>query len=272
MTSLTYLLADQPSELERLQLQSRVWGPSGRRLLAEIGSCPGGLVADIGCGVLGWLRLLSEWVGAEGEVVGTDIDDNMLAIAEELVSDEGLANVRLVKDDLFASALEPGTFDLVHARFELTPLGRVSEQVEIYTRLARPGGVVVLEDPDIGSWHFNPPAAAAEELIRLMVEAFRRWGDPDAGRKQLQLFREVGIDAEVRAEVLALLPGHPYLRLPLQMVAGLKPKLQMFVDPSELERLIADAETELQDPDRWGTTFTLLQSWGRTGHTGRNKR
>ncbi|GAA1578786.1 hypothetical protein GCM10009789_35510 [Kribbella sancticallisti] len=96
-------------------------------------------------------------------------------------------------------------------------------------------------------------------------------GDPDAGRKHLQLFRAVGIDAEVRAEVLALPPGHPYLRLPLQMAAGLKPKLQTFVDPSELKQLIANAENELKDPNRWGTTFTLLQSWGRTGHTGGNK-
>ena len=32
-----YLLAGQASELERLQLQSRVWEPSGRRLLEEIG-------------------------------------------------------------------------------------------------------------------------------------------------------------------------------------------------------------------------------------------
>ena len=35
MSSSTYLLAGQASELERLQLQSRVWQPSGRRLLAE---------------------------------------------------------------------------------------------------------------------------------------------------------------------------------------------------------------------------------------------
>ena len=28
-----YLLAGQTSELERLQLQSRIWEPSGRRLL-----------------------------------------------------------------------------------------------------------------------------------------------------------------------------------------------------------------------------------------------
>ena len=32
-----YLLAGQISELDRLQLQSRVWEPSGRRLLQAIG-------------------------------------------------------------------------------------------------------------------------------------------------------------------------------------------------------------------------------------------
>ena len=35
----------------------------------------------------------------------------------------------LIKDDLFATSLKPASFDLVHARFELTPLGRVEEQL-----------------------------------------------------------------------------------------------------------------------------------------------
>ena len=72
-TQAGYLLAGQASELERLQLQSRVWEPSGQRLLEAIG--PGrGRGLDVGCGVLGWLRLLSRWVGPDGEVVGTDVD------------------------------------------------------------------------------------------------------------------------------------------------------------------------------------------------------
>ena len=79
--------------MERLQLQSRVWEPSGRRLLAEIGDGRGGRAVDIGCGVMGWLGLLSEWVGQDGEVVGTDIDDAMLCAAEQFVADEGLGNV-----------------------------------------------------------------------------------------------------------------------------------------------------------------------------------
>jgi ubiquinone/menaquinone biosynthesis C-methylase UbiE len=259
----TYLLAGQVSELERLQLQARVWEPSGRRLLEEIGDGSGARTVDIGCGVMGWLRLLSAWVGPRGEVVGTDLDEAMLAAARKFVADEGLGNVVLKNDDLFATGLQPASFDLVHARFELTPLGRCHEQMETYVRLLRPGGTVVLEDPDWGSWHFNPPAKACEKLIALICEAFARWGDAEAGRKHLELLRRFGIQGNVRAEVLALPPGHPYLRLPLQFVSGLEPRLRSFVDAEELHRLREEAESELAEPSRWGTTFTVIQSWGR---------
>lgn len=101
MSSTSYLLAGQVSELERLRLQSIVWEPSGRRLLQAIGDGRGMHVVDVGCGVIGWLRVLSEWVGPGGEVVGTDIDEAMLAVAGEFVASEGLGNVSLRKDDLF---------------------------------------------------------------------------------------------------------------------------------------------------------------------------
>ena len=53
----------------------------------------------------------------------------------------------------------------MHARYEICPLGRGHEQMETYIRLARPGGTIVLEDPDTGSWHFNPPPPALGRLI-----------------------------------------------------------------------------------------------------------
>jgi ubiquinone/menaquinone biosynthesis C-methylase UbiE len=265
MSSSTYLLAGQTSELERLQLQSRVWELAGRRLLGEIGDGRGARAADIGCGVMGWLRLLSEWVGPDGEVVGTDVDDAMLAAAEQFVVDEGLGNVVLVKDDVFESNLEASSFDLVHSRFVISPLARGAEQMATYRRLARPAGIVALEDWDKGSWHFNPPAPALEQLIGLIGQAFGRVSELDGGRTHLDLFSSVGIEANIRAEVLALPPGHPYLRLPIQMTTGLAPRLQAFVTTEELARLQEEADAELQDPGRWGTTFTVIQSWGRRG-------
>jgi SAM-dependent methyltransferase len=259
-----YLLAGQASELERLRLQSQVWEPSGRRLLEQIGDGRGAHALDVGCGVLGWLRVLSDWVGPDGEVTGTDVDEAMLASAERFVTDEGLSNVSLVKDDLFASKLETDSFDLVHARYEICPLGRAHEQMETYLRLARPGGTIVLEDPDSGSWHFNPPAPALERLIVLIQDAFRlSGGDWEAGRMQLHLLRDFGIEGNVGAEVLALPPGHPYLRLPLQFATALEEKLLSLVSSEELEDLRSEGEAELQETGRWGTTFTLLQCWGR---------
>ena len=265
MTSQKYLLADQPSELERLQLQSRVWEPSGRRLLDEIGEGRGARVLDVGCGAIGWLRLLSEWVGPEGEVVGFDIDDAMLDAAGQFIEAERLGNVVLMKDDLFASKLEPTSFDLVHARFQIGPLGRGSQQISNHLRLLRPGGTVVLEEWDVNSWYFNPPARALERLIELIGQSFvQSGGDIAAGRKLLDLLRGFGIEGNVRAEVLALPPRHPYLRLPLQFATALEERMLSLVTTDELEQLRKEGELELEEPGRWGTTFTLLQSWGES--------
>ena len=257
-----YLLADQPSELGRLQLQSRVWEPSGRQLLTKLGDGSGRRALDAGCGALGWLRILSEWVGPSGQVVGGDVDEHLLDAARAFLEAEGIANVELAVDDLFDSKLEPESFDLVHARYVIAPLGRGHEQLTSHLRLLRPGGLLVLEEWDLGSWHFNPPAPAAERLISLISEIFADQGG-EAGRGLPELLREVGIEEpEIDAHVVALEPGHPYLRLPLQFSVALESRLLESIGEDELASLRREAEGELAEPGRWGTTFTLIQSWG----------
>jgi len=257
-----YLLANQPSELERLQLQSRVWEPAGRQLLSGLGDGSGRHVLDVGCGAMGWLRILGEWVGPSGRVVGTDIDESLLGAARSFLEAEGVSQVELVVDDLFESKLEPRSFDLVHARFVIAPLGRGREQADSYRRLVRPGGLLVLEEWDLGSWHFNPPAPAAERLIELLSVIFAGLGG-EAGRGLPELLRDVGVERpELDAHVIALKPAHPYLHLPLQFSVALQSRLLESLSEDELASLRRQAETELAEPGRWGTTFTLIQSWG----------
>ena len=263
MSQENYLLANEPSELERLRLQSLVWEPTGRQLLSKLDGGSGGRVLDVGCGAMGWLRILSEWVGPSGQIVGTDIDERMLTAARSFLAQEEIANVELVVDDLFDSKLEPHSFDLIHARFEIAPLGRGREQVAAHRRLLKPGGSLVLEEWDLASWHFNPTAPAAERLIRLLAEIFAGLGG-EAGRGLPELLREIGVEEPgIDAHVFALGPGHPYLRLPLQFSDALESRLLETLSEDELGSLRREAEAELAEPGRWGTTFTLIQSWCR---------
>jgi SAM-dependent methyltransferase len=258
---MSYVMAGRASELERLRLQSRVWEPAGERLLARLGDGTGLRTLDVGCGAHGWLRILARWVGPAGRVVGSDNQPSMLAVATVLVQEESLTNVDLVEDDLFASKLAPASFDVVHARFELAPLGKFEEQIAAHRRLVKPGGVIVLEEPDISSWRFNPDAPRAQRLIGLIELAFAAsGGDINAGRRLPDL---LGEGSEIAAEVVALPAGHPYLRLPLQFAASLEPRLIDLVGREELDRLCSAAEDEIGAPGRWGTTFTLIQAWRR---------
>ena len=211
----------------------------------------------------GWLRILSEWVGPSGQVVGTDIDERLLDAARSFLEAAGIANVELAVDDLFNSKLEPESFDLVHARYVIAPLGRGGEQVASHRGLVKPGGSLVLEEWDLGSWHFNPPAPAAERLIRLLSEIFATLGG-EAGRVLPELLSDIGIEEpEIDAHVIALKPGHPYLRLPLQFSVALESRLLERLSEDELASLRREAERELAEPGRWGTTFTVIQPWGR---------
>lgn len=258
---MSYIMAGQASELERLRLQSRVFEPAGERLLARLGSGKDYRAVDLGCGAMGWLRILSRWAT---EVVGTDIDNRMLAAATALCEEESLSNVQIVRDDIFASALQERSFDLVHLRFQIAPLGRAAEQLNAVLRLVKPGGYIVLEEPDASCWQENPISPSAARLRELTLEAFARGGgDFNAGRRLPEYLRAAGIEPEVACECVALEPGHPYLNLPVQFATSLRPRLLPLVEQPELDRLVEQAQVDLTESDRWGMSYLLVQAWGK---------
>jgi ubiquinone/menaquinone biosynthesis C-methylase UbiE len=76
---------------------------------------------------MGVIGPLSRRVGATGRIFGVDRDPLQLAGARQYVGEQSLGNVEIVEDNAYASALPGHSFDFVHARFLLAPVGHDDE-------------------------------------------------------------------------------------------------------------------------------------------------
>ena len=257
------LLSD--TEKERLQLQARVWQAETEHLLDRIGVQSGWHCLDMGCGAMGILGPLSRRVGANGRVTGLEMDAKLLAAAQQYVNDEGLNNVTLHQGDAYQSGLTPESFDLVHERFVLPHVSDPPALLKEMMRLTRPGGVVVMQEPDHSSWNFWPNSEKWPRLLHILESALALRGDINIGRRTFQLAREAGlVDVQLRAGVVALQDSHPYMKMPLMGAAVLRPHMIAagLTTEAELDELLADFERCASDPEVMMITFTTTQVWG----------
>jgi SAM-dependent methyltransferase len=269
MAQRDYLLSDAASELERLRLQARVWEPEAEAWLDLLGPMLGWRCLDLGCGAMGLLGPLARRVGSGGRVVGLDRDPLQLRGARDFVAGEELANVEILEADAYGcgAVLPDGTFDLVHTRFLFAPVGRDAQLLDEMWRLTRPGGIIAIQEPDSAAWTCYPPSGPWEQLKAAILEAFRRGGgDFDAGRRTFGMLRDRGAaEVRIRAAVIALPPGHPYLRLSIQFATSLRSRiLEMgIMDATVLDEAIAGCERTAADPGSAGLSFVVTQVWGR---------
>jgi SAM-dependent methyltransferase len=262
-----HLLGGSAGLDDALTLHARVWEPEAERMLDRIGVAPGARCVDVACGTMGILAALSRRAGPGGRVVGVDSDARALAVARTYVEREGLKNVELSQADACHTSLPRGSFDLVHARFVLAPLGREEELLRELVALAAPGGVIALQEPDAGSWACHPEPPAFPQLREAILRALRRGGgDFNAGRRIFGLLRDAGLqNVQIRPAVLALQSGHPYMRLPALFAESLRSQIVDggILRAADLDRAVAGYEEFLREPGGYMIPFTMLQAWGR---------
>jgi ubiquinone/menaquinone biosynthesis C-methylase UbiE len=261
-----YLL-DLATELERLTIQARAWEHAAEALIGHIGVEAGWKCVDLGCGPRGVLGPLSGAVAPMGTVIGIDNDPMLLAAARAWAEQQGMHNVWLLQDDAYEADLPAEAFDLVHTRFLFAPCGRDEALLAAMLDLARPGGIVALQEPDSSSWNCHPRRAGWDALKPAILRAFRAvGGDFDAGQRLYSMLRRAGLeDVRVAAHVLTLPPGDPYRQSPVQFAASLRGRILEggLLSGHHLDAAVADCAAAAEDQSTLFTSFTLVQAWGR---------
>jgi len=258
-----YPIESRAGEIERLLVQSRAWESDALAMLARIGPMKGWRCLDIGCGPGGITDLLSVRVGADGRVIGLDRNAGFLEFARK----NAAANVEFRLGDAYSADLPAGSFDLVHMRFVASTAGKPDQLLAEATRLARPGGIVALQEPDGSALQCRPPHPAWDKLKAALLGAFAGVGsDLELARKLPALFQLAGLrdiqHREARLDVGSTDPMVDYLPSTVESLRGTILKLGL-TNESGLNAALAACRQHLVKPETTFTMYTIAQVWGR---------
>ena len=169
----TYTLGRTSHETNRLIEQSRIYGESTRRLCKRAGISKGMRVLEIGSGAGDVALMLAELVGPTGQIVGVDVNAEILDTARQRATEAGIQNVEFIASDA-RSLVFSEKFDAIAGRFVLMYM---AEPREAFTKLIthlKPGGIAAFQEPEYTLYPalLHPDTPLMNQLITWIVDVF----------------------------------------------------------------------------------------------------
>ncbi len=161
---------------------------------------PGHKVLDLGCGPGTDTIPLAPLVGVNGQVIGADYDEAMIAEAEQRAEQAGVNTwVRHKRVDAMSLPFETDYFDSCRSERLFQHLPNPAQALSEMTRVTKSGGWVVVLDTDWGSLSTDSDETDIERrLARFLAESFLHNGY--SGRKLYRLFKQQNL-ADISFEV-----------------------------------------------------------------------
>jgi ubiquinone/menaquinone biosynthesis C-methylase UbiE len=151
---------------------------------------PGDSVLDVGCGTGTDVLALADRVGAAGRVVGVDNSQLLVDEARARAHGRGLP-VAFEVSDAHELPFPDATFDATRSERVMMHVADPARALSELTRVTRPGGRVLVADPDHGMW------ALDTRDIRLTRTLLGWWFDfianPWIARQMRSLFAATGL-------------------------------------------------------------------------------
>lgn len=258
-----YPIETRDGELERLHTQSAAMAPDTEIMLDKIGVTQGWSCLDIACGPGGITKLLSQRVGTEGRVVGLDMNADFLEHARQTAA----SNTQFVQGDAYDSKLEPGSFDFVHMRFIASTAGEPERLMDEAIKLTRPGGYVVVQEPDATSLKCYPPLEAWDDLTQIMMRAFSDVGaDLELARKLYWMMHQSALtNVQFRPFIVGVRSGDPMTDYLPSTIESIRETILQHqpLSGEDLDALLATCRHHLAQPGTSFTMYTVAQVWGQ---------
>ncbi len=190
-----YPLGRTSPEYQRLRLQAKMWEPTTRRVLQEIGLRAGMRCLDVGCGPGEVMRLMGELVGPSGQVTGIDVDGRLGREALDVLNATTNGQFTFVEANVEASEEVPGQpFDVVYGRLILLYVHDLRALLRKLYAWTKPGGYIVVQEYDMRSVDIFPKLQTWDEFERVLFGTFEQSGsDIRLGSKLATYFVEAGL-------------------------------------------------------------------------------
>jgi trans-aconitate methyltransferase len=226
-------------ESRRLELFQQRLDPLTIRRIERLAIGRGAKCLEVGGGRGSITRWLSEAVGADGSVTATDLQLDFL-------SSIAAPNVEVLRHDVRSDTFPERSFDLVHARAVLM---HIPDDPRIVRRMAswlRPGGWLLLEEPDFGMW-----LADADPVWATHPAAWHQTfpnGSLSRGRTLLGQIHQLGlVDVGADAELDIIQAGSPLAEFyRLSMAAIGPPAIEAGALTPEQATALVDRPTQLE--------------------------
>ena len=179
------------------------WDRYGRETIERLQLKPGSIVLDVGCGSGASAIPAAKAVGPHGRVIGADLAERLLVMAQAKADAQKLTNATFRQADMENLGYSDDSFDAVVCVFAIFFVPDMVKQVRELWRMVRAGGQLAITT--WGPRMFEPGSAAWWAAVKQfrpdLHAAFNPWERIITPQAVRQLLTESGIEnADVIAE------------------------------------------------------------------------